>query len=158
MTCALAFAAACASLAPEVGPLQPREVADASAPSPSAVVPSGDGASAAPVAEAGAGIPPATHTVLVAPSGATTFAPEALTVRAGDTVRWVWEESEHTVTSGPGGVADDRFCSPRDNGCATAPTSNRGAVYEHVFTSAGVYPYFCRPHREMMRGTVTVAP
>ena len=162
VTCAAATALACASLVPEVGPPQSESTAPSSAPESAAdaaaTASTGDASSSRPPPDAAVAPGPATYTVLVAPSGATSFVPEAVTIRAGDTVRWVWEQSEHTVTSGAGGVADDRFCSPRDTGCGAAPTSNRGAVYEHVFTEPGAYPYFCRPHREMMRGSVTVAP
>lgn len=90
------------------------------------------------------------------------FAPDALTINAGDTVRWTWTGSRpHTVTSGAcdgGGTctADDLFCSPNDANCATAPASGGGAIYTHTFNQAGTFPYFCRIHGAMMTGTVTV--
>lgn len=89
--------------------------------------------------------------------GGLTFSPQNLTIVAGDTVRWTWASSGHTVTSGTGGVADNKFCSPTDTSCATAPTTNSGGTYSHTFTTAGSFPYFCRPHAGAgMTGTITV--
>jgi plastocyanin len=93
--------------------------------------------------------------VLVAPNDAHRFSPDTLTIRAGDTVRWVWQAGGHTVTSGTQ-AADGRFCSPRDTTCGSAPTSSAGDTYAHTFETAGTYPYFCRPHREMMTGVIVV--
>lgn len=83
------------------------------------------------------------------------FSPDTLTIRVGDTVRWVWQDDGHTVTSGAR-AADGLFCSPRDASCGSAPTSSAGDTYDHTFTTPGAYPYFCRPHREMMTGTIVV--
>ncbi len=90
-------------------------------------------------------------------AGGFSFAPSTVTIKVGDTVRWTWGSMGHNVVSGSGGVADDKFCSPSDTSCATAPTSTTGAVYSHKFTAAGSYPYFCKPHASFgMTGTVTV--
>ncbi|MGH7293483.1 MAG: cupredoxin domain-containing protein, partial [Polyangiaceae bacterium] len=100
---------------------------------------------------------PQVWTVLVAPNGSHTFTPAALSVHAGDTVHWVWQQSGHTVTSGPPGTADDLFCSPGDTGCSSSPTSSAGSTYDHVFATAGTYPYFCRIHWDAgMVGAITV--
>jgi plastocyanin len=80
-----------------------------------------------------------------------------LTIAVGDTVKWVWASSGHTVTSGSAGVADGTFCSPSDANCDTAATSNAGATYSHTFAAAGDFPYFCRPHAGAgMTGDITV--
>src|SRR5262249_44641322 len=72
---------------------------------------------------------------------------------------WVWASDFHNVVSGQGGVADGTFCSPSDANCAAAPLSTTGATYEHTFTQAGTYPYFCTPHRSIgMTGTIVVEP
>ena len=95
--------------------------------------------------------------VQVGPGGSMTFAPASVTIHVGDTVRWTWEASGHNVVSGTSGTADDKFCSPNDTNCASAPTSAAGFVYSHTFTTAGAYPYFCSIHFTFgMTGTVTV--
>jgi len=158
---------ACASFSPEVGPLR-TSLADASsfadASSLADASSMGDGASGpdgsvhadaggvdAQPPEAG----PQVWTVDVGANGTHTFAPPALTIRVGDTVHWVWQASGHTVTSGTGGAADGRFCSPADTQCDNPQTSNAGDTYDHVFTAAGAFPYFCTQHPGMT-GSVTV--
>lgn len=89
--------------------------------------------------------------------GGTRFTPDTVIIPAGSTVRWVWAASGHTVTSGTPGNPDDLFCSPDDQNCSANPTSAAGSVYEHTFTFAGEYPYYCRPHGAFgMTGTVIV--
>ena len=39
------------------------------------------------------------------------FDPDTVTVEPGDTVRWIWESGDHTVTSGDACVADGRAVS-----------------------------------------------
>jgi plastocyanin len=83
------------------------------------------------------------------------FSPANLTIHVGDTVRWTWGSSGHNVVSGTGGNADGRFCSPSDGGCANAPLSSAGTTYEHTFTTAGTFPYFCAVHVSFgMTGTI----
>lgn len=95
-------------------------------------------------------------TVNVGPGGGRTFDPKNVTVKVGDTVKWVWMSSNHNVVSGTA-AADDKFCSPMDMNCATAPLSIAGATYSHKFTAAGTFPYFCKPHLAAgMTGSVTV--
>jgi plastocyanin len=94
---------------------------------------------------------------MVGGSGAFSFTPANLTISVGDTVRWTWGSSGHNVVSGTGGTADGKFCSPSDSGCANAPLSNGGTTYEHTFTQAGTFPYFCAAHVSFgMTGTIKV--
>src|SRR5262249_57895087 len=58
---------------------------------------------------------PRTHVVQVGQDGFT-FAPANLTIQAGDTVRWVWSSSGHSVVSGSNGSPAGRFCSPSNTG------------------------------------------
>ncbi len=96
-------------------------------------------------------------TVMVGANGSLTFQPQSLTVKVGDTVTWVWAGSGHSVVSGSGCTADDKFCSPSDSSCGSTPTSASGAMYSHTFTQAGTFPYFCKPHCSAgMTGTITV--
>jgi len=76
------------------------------------------------------------------------FAPSTLTIHVGDTVKWDWEASGHTVTSGAGCADDGRFNSG---------LRNDGASYSQTFTAAGSYDYHCIPHCSMgMLGLVIV--
>ena len=101
--------------------------------------------------------PPQTHTVMVGEGGALVFTPATHTIHAGDTVRWVWGSPGHSVVSGTNGNTDNRFCSPSDSGCDNPPLSDMGAIYEHTFTHAGTFPYYCSVHFSLgMTGTITV--
>jgi plastocyanin len=33
-----------------------------------------------------------------------------------------------------------------------------GSKFQHTFTTAGSFPYFCEVHLQMMTGTITVNP
>lgn len=71
------------------------------------------------------------------------FHPPAFEVATGATVRWehLDGDEEHTVSS-----TDGAF----NSGVLTG-----GQVFEQTFDTAGVYPYFCAIHPEMV-GTITV--
>ena len=156
--------AACASFAPEIGPIRGAGTEDAGAAGDDAASGEGgtdavssDGSAAGSDASGTTEVGVTTWTVLVGVNGTHNFGPSALTIRAGDAVHWVWQQSGHTVTSGTGGVADGLFCSPSDTGCSSAPTSGAGATYDHVFATPGTYPYYCRVHVESgMVGSITV--
>ena len=92
------------------------------------------------------------------------FVPSTVNISVGDTVRWTWNGSDHSVTSGPcqfgqydDCMVDNRFCSPNDVNCGASPPSNNGFVYSHQFNAAGNYPYFCNVHFSLMRGLVIVS-
>jgi plastocyanin len=94
---------------------------------------------------------------MVGDGGALVYTPADLTIQVGDTVRWVWGSSGHSVVSGTNGNADNQFCSPSNTGCDNPPLSSRGATYEHTFTQAGTFPYYCSVHFTLgMTGTITV--
>ena len=99
---------------------------------------------------------PAAHTVMVGQGGALTYTPAHLTINVGDTVRWVWASSGHSVVSGTDGNADNQFCSPSNTGCDNPPLSSKGTTFEHTFTQAGTFPYYCSVHFSLgMTGTIT---
>jgi plastocyanin len=104
--------------------------------------------------------PPQTVTVTVAPNGTHSFSPSSVSIHVGDTVAWVWEGNFHTVTSGTPGHPDGLFCSnaevPSVEACAGGTTSTTGHTYSFTFTSAGAFPYYCKPHAAHMTGTVVV--
>ncbi|HEU0024235.1 MAG TPA: plastocyanin/azurin family copper-binding protein [Thermoleophilaceae bacterium] len=74
------------------------------------------------------------------------FAPRNLTIEPGDTVTWNFEgPTEHTSSSNPGQV------EKWESGLKAAGTS-----FSHTFTKPGKFQYFCQPHADFMKGTVTV--
>lgn len=78
------------------------------------------------------------------------FTPNAVTVDAGTTVRWVWAVGAigHNITPVGG----------------TEPTATPNAnnsfpfTYEHTFNTPGTYNYQCTNHPATMQGTITVNP
>src|SRR5436189_5696504 len=67
------------------------------------------------------GVPSATSTIVdVAVGGGNgfQFVPNTVNISVGDTVRWAWSTSGHSVTSGSCAAADSQFCSPDDMNCA----------------------------------------
>ena len=96
--------------------------------------------------------------VTVGPGGLTVFSPDTLNISVGDTVRWTWDSSFHSVSSGTPCTIDLQFCSPDDTNCALGTLSNAGTVYQHTFAQAGSYSYFCAAHCSRgMVGTINVA-
>jgi plastocyanin len=74
------------------------------------------------------------------------FTPKSASIDVGDTVTWTFDgPSEHTATSNAG--QPDKF----DSGLKA-----EGTTFAFTFTKPGKYQYFCRPHEEFMKGTVTV--
>ena len=109
------------------------------------------------------GVPSETSTIFdvtVAPGGTLTFSPSTVNISVGDTVRWTWAHSGHSVTSGDSTActADGQFCSPNNTNCSTCVTSNTGFVYEFTFTQAGSFSYHCCVHCAIgMIGAVNVS-
>ncbi len=78
------------------------------------------------------------------------FQPANLTIQAGDTVRWVFQNGLHTTTSGSGCSSDGHW----DSGNAGAVSS---FIHGATFRTAGSFPYFCKPHCTLgMTGRITV--
>ena len=84
--------------------------------------------------------------VTVGPGGVQVFSPATLNISVGDTVRWTWGSGGHSVTSGGSCAADSQFCSPDDMNCPAGILSGSGTVYQHTFSQAGTYTYFCVAH------------
>src|ERR671911_731621 len=94
----------------------------------------------------------ATTSVSIAPgsSSKTTdaYQPNPIQVSTGAAVTWTNNDAQpHTATSGENATPDQRF----DSGIM-APA----ATFEHTFTEAGEYPYYCLLHPNMV-GTVSVS-
>lgn len=78
------------------------------------------------------------------------FSPKEVTIKAGQTVRWVWGGGTHNVVSGSSCTPDAKFSSGKTTGVV-------GTVFEFTFDKPGTYPYYCDPHCDIgMTGTVLV--
>ncbi len=64
------------------------------------------------------------------------FSETPVVIQPGDTVRWTWIGNfGHSTTAAVG------FSEFWDSGVQT-----NGSTFEHEFTNAGTYPYYCQPH------------
>ena len=79
------------------------------------------------------------------------FTPNAVTVAAGTTVRWVWAVGAvgHNITP----VAPDVEPTATPNA-----TNNFPFTYQHTFNTPGTYSFQCTNHPATMQGTITVNP
>ena len=94
----------------------------------------------------------ATNSISIVPGSSTlttdAFQPNPIQVSIGSTVTWTNTDAQpHTATSGENATPDGRFDSS-----ILAPS----ATFDHTFTEAGEYPYFCLLHPNMV-GTVSVS-
>ncbi len=100
--------------------------------------------------------------VSIVPGGSTlaekAWSPNPVEVTVGQKVIWTNNDSvQHTVTSGSPGSADSG--KEFDSGLTKTATGpgllNKGMTFEHTFTAAGEYPYYCQLHPTQV-GTVIV--
>jgi len=96
-------------------------------------------------------------THIVEMTGNYEFVPSSLTIKQGDSVKWILIEKEHEVASGTviegpdgrEGVPDGLW----DSG--TLRTTKESFTY--TFNSTGKFPYYCDSHVDQgMIGTITV--
>ncbi len=79
------------------------------------------------------------------------FAPPAVTIAAGEPVRWVNADvANHQISTGV--VDADR---PRPDGRVSSPLLFRGDAFTAAFRTPGEYAYYCGVH-PFMRGTIVV--
>ncbi len=81
---------------------------------------------------------------------ATSYAPPAVQIQAGESVVWRWEASLHTVTAVDGSFDSDRECGTAVRDCRAA-----GNVFTHTFSKPGLYAYRCKV-QPVMVGRVEV--
>jgi len=62
------------------------------------------------------------------------YKPKDVTIKVGDTVKWVFANGTHSVTSGTSCTGDGKFDSKNHSSPYT---------YTRKFTEAGSFPYFC---------------
>lgn len=99
-----------------------------------------------------------TYTVKMgADNGLLKFVPDKLTIKAGDTVKWVNNKlAPHNAVFDAGAVPS------ADKELATKVSHTKllyapGESYESTFTEPGSYSYYCQPHRGAgMVGKITV--
>ena len=93
------------------------------------------------------------------------FEPAALTIKAGDTVKWTMVSGgPHNVAFDPAAVAAVKAqlsaAMPNQQGELSSPMMTQpNEVYQATFTGvpAGTYEYHCTPHLAMnMKGTLTI--
>lgn len=78
-----------------------------------------------------------------------TFSPQNITINPGDSVTWIFDEANHTTTSGSECTKDNIW----DSG-----TKGTGTSFTVPFSSTlKTYSYFCKNHCPTMEGTVTVS-
>ena len=83
----------------------------------------------------------------------TAFSPNPVEVSVGDTVTWTNDDTQpHTVVSGENAQPSGEFDSSPNFNPLIAPKQ----TFEHTFTQAGEYPYYCALHPNMV-GTVSVS-
>ena len=84
------------------------------------------------------------------------FSPNPATVKVGDTVTWTNDDDQpHTVTYGTGSD-DPNKGKAFDSGPSALAT--QGKTFQHKFTEAGQYAYFCELHPTMVGNVVVVSP
>lgn len=76
------------------------------------------------------------------------FEPDNITINAGDTVKWTWFAGPHTVTSGNVNtcVVNNTFCAANNTNCGSSTRLDAPATYSRVFSTTGVFTYFCQIH------------
>ncbi len=98
-----------------------------------------------------------THRVRVGENGFL-FSPKSLTIKTGDTVKWIWMTSGHTVTSGTSTTANGIFRSgdPGAQGDSFKVKFTRSFLRANP-VAKNRYAYFCEPHGAYgMAGSIKV--
>src|SRR5262245_15242158 len=107
------------------------------------------------------GVAVASDTFLVGPGGRLIFDTDGnvntpvdtAKIQVGQTILWRWISGSHTVTSGTG------FADPQAGALFDMPMTSTSTMLQFTFTTAGDYPFFCRPHEGLgMVGFVHVTP
>lgn len=113
---------------------------------------------AAPSPPAPAAPAPSTPAVVDVVVGNNSFAPAAVTVRAGDTVRWTW--SACSSDPDPYGSGGGQSCTDHnvtwDAGNPGPSATQSQGTYSRTFDVRGTWSYHCVVHGMAMSGTVVV--
>jgi len=79
------------------------------------------------------------------------FTAPNVVIDAGQSVKWVWGNGLHTTTNG---VSSDPLHNP--GSLWDAPLDAGHTSFTFQFNTPGYYPYFCRFHEAIMKGSVQV--
>lgn len=90
-------------------------------------------------------VPGQTFTVHVGGSDGVSFEPSEVVIQVGDTVQWVWDSPNHTVTGGSSCVSNGSF-------------NSSGPTFSRTFNAPGNILYYCSVHCSSfgMAGVVNV--
>jgi plastocyanin len=88
------------------------------------------------------------------------FQPDAVRIKAGETVEWRNRSLfTHTVTDDPARAKDAGDAQLPEGAQSFSAQVGPGEIYRHIFTVPGTYRYFCMPHEGWgMHGQVIVEP
>lgn len=93
--------------------------------------------------------------MIMVPSGTSLFDQPCITIRAGQSVMFMWDFSAHPLAPG---------VAPGHPGTSSEPTPieprSTGALFTPVFPGPGDYAYYCSTHfhSNAMYGVVRVVP
>ena len=106
----------------------------------------GGGDTGCTIKGAGTGAPTLTSNIVPDPNTVGRFTPNNMTVKVGQSIRWVWQDPnvQHTVTSD-------------DNTTFDSCLQGQGYKFIVTFSTAGKIAYHCTIH-PLMVGTITVTP
>ena len=82
-------------------------------------------------------------------TGGEYFSPALITIEPGDKIKWIWDSSFHSTTSGTPG---------NPSGMWNSGVLNSGSQFEFEFDTVGTFAYYCSVHGSCcgMVGTVNV--
>ncbi len=97
-------------------------------------------------------------THIVKMTGNYDFVPSSLTIKQGDSVKWVLIEKDHEVASGTVIEGPDgREGVPDGLWNSDTLTRGREESFTYTFNSTGTFPYYCESHVDQgMIGSITV--
>jgi plastocyanin len=102
------------------------------------------------------------NTVVVHMTVQKKFDPAKITIKAGDTVKWVADDPlhEHNISTDPRQVENRRLVLiPKGAKPFTSPLLSEGQSFQYRFTVPGLYKYVCPPHEQSnMAGEIVVTP
>jgi plastocyanin len=101
----------------------------------------------------GGGTPPATNTVTLVNQS---FSPSSITVTAGSTVTWKWNDCSGGDGYGGGGATCVTHQISFDDGSGFSSPSQDQGTYGRTFSSKGTFKYHCVIHQSTMTGEVVV--
>lgn len=97
--------------------------------------------------------PPAANTVTLVNQS---FSPSSITVTAGSTVTWKWNDCSGGDGYGGGGATCVTHQIAFDDGSGIMSTSQDQGTYGRLFNSKGTFKYHCVIHSATMTGEVVV--